>query len=103
LCFFQDQEAQIEAVRSELTKAEDRFREANEKELPEELFRVQAEEKRNELNDLVAKFTKLNSTNNSPMGWKASPDKSSPREANRRSHSPASGYPSMVAGTGRRR
>jgi hypothetical protein len=60
--FTRDQEAQIEAVRVELTKAETLFRQANEMELPEEEFRAAAEAKRNELNDLVKKFTDMNVT-----------------------------------------
>mmetsp|Transcript_49529 Transcript_49529/g.73660 ORF Transcript_49529/g.73660 Transcript_49529/m.73660 type:complete len:255 (-) Transcript_49529:684-1448(-) len=57
-----DQEEEVEAVRAELNYAEKEMREANEKELPEEKYRVMAETKRNELNDLIAKFTSLNAS-----------------------------------------
>ena len=62
---FQDQEAQLDVIRSELTEAESRFREANEKELPEEVFRIQVASKRKELNELVDKFSKLGVTKES--------------------------------------
>lgn len=55
--FTESQNLEIEAVRSELTKAEVKLREANEKELPEEAHRVAVEAKRNELNKLLKKFT----------------------------------------------
>jgi hypothetical protein len=56
----QEQEREIEAVRSELTKYEAELREANEMELPEETYRLKAEEKRKELSALMAKFAKEN-------------------------------------------
>jgi hypothetical protein len=43
-------------VQAELTKAEAALREANENELPEEKYRVVVEEKRKDLNDMLAKF-----------------------------------------------
>jgi len=60
LHFTKQQEEEVEAVRSELTRAEDKLREANEMELPEETYRVACEQKKKELNDLMAKFTELN-------------------------------------------
>jgi hypothetical protein len=59
LHFTSEQEAEIEAVRLALTKAEKMLLDANENELPEETFRVQAEAKRRELNDLMAKFANV--------------------------------------------
>eukprot|EP00816_Leptocylindrus_hargravesii_P003936 CAMPEP_0196825852 /NCGR_PEP_ID=MMETSP1362-20130617/93297_1 /TAXON_ID=163516 /ORGANISM="Leptocylindrus danicus, Strain CCMP1856" /LENGTH=214 /DNA_ID=CAMNT_0042206351 /DNA_START=618 /DNA_END=1262 /DNA_ORIENTATION=+ len=58
--FTENQNLELEAVRAELTKAEAKLREANEKELPEEAHRVVVEAKRNELNALVKKFTREN-------------------------------------------
>lgn len=54
------QEEEIEQVRTQLTKITEELRNANENELPEENFRVEAEAKRKELNDLMEKFSKLN-------------------------------------------
>ena len=48
----------IESVRQELTRLETLWRQANEKELPEEVYRVQAEAKREELKNLMAQFAK---------------------------------------------
>jgi hypothetical protein len=56
LHFTADQEVELEAVRVALTKAEKELLEANENELPEETFRIKAETKRKELNDLMTKF-----------------------------------------------
>jgi hypothetical protein len=56
----QEQEREIEAVRAELTRFEAELREANENELPEESYRLKAEEKRKELNALMAKCAKEN-------------------------------------------
>lgn len=56
LHFTSEQEAELEAVRVSLTKAEKELLEANENELPEETFRIKAEAKRRELNDLMTKF-----------------------------------------------
>jgi hypothetical protein len=56
LHFTSEQEAELEAVRVALTKAEKDLLEANENELPEETFRIKAEAKRKELNDLMTKF-----------------------------------------------
>ena len=50
------QEIQLEAVRAALTKAEAQWRDANEKELPEEKFRVVVEAKRAELANLMKQF-----------------------------------------------
>ena len=58
--YSQEQEEQLETLRAELTKVEADLRNANEMELPEEMFRSQADAKRKELNDLMAKFTKEN-------------------------------------------
>lgn len=56
-CKFSDQqEEKIEAVRQELTRLESLWRAANEKELPEEVYRVQAEAKREELKNIMAQF-----------------------------------------------
>ena len=52
------QEEQLEVVRQELTRLEALWREANEKELPEEVYRVQAEAKREELKNLMKDFSK---------------------------------------------
>ena len=54
--FSTQQEEEIERVRQELTRLEAQWRQANEKELPEEVFRVQAEAKRQELKNLMAQF-----------------------------------------------
>ena len=50
----------MEALRKELTEVEEKLREANENELPEEEYRVAAEEKREELNKLMKDFAALN-------------------------------------------
>eukprot|EP00580_Thalassiosira_gravida_P007770 CAMPEP_0201627478 /NCGR_PEP_ID=MMETSP0493-20130528/2646_1 /ASSEMBLY_ACC=CAM_ASM_000838 /TAXON_ID=420259 /ORGANISM="Thalassiosira gravida, Strain GMp14c1" /LENGTH=161 /DNA_ID=CAMNT_0048097931 /DNA_START=203 /DNA_END=684 /DNA_ORIENTATION=+ len=55
-----DQDREVEDLRKELTEIEEKLREANEMELPEEDFRVAAEEKREELNGLVKGFHDLN-------------------------------------------
>ena len=47
-------------MRTELSDIEEKLREANEMELPEEDLRVAAEEKRSELNLLVKGFHELN-------------------------------------------
>mmetsp|Transcript_21099 Transcript_21099/g.38162 ORF Transcript_21099/g.38162 Transcript_21099/m.38162 type:complete len:302 (-) Transcript_21099:159-1064(-) len=57
-----EQDRQVEGLRAELTDIEEKLREANEMELPEEDFRVAAEEKRGELNELMEGFHKLNLT-----------------------------------------
>lgn len=59
------QETQLEAVRVQLTAAEEELRHANEKELPEESYRVAADAKRNELNTLLETFGRLNVDNSS--------------------------------------
>lgn len=51
------EQEEMEAVRQELTRLEALWREANEKELPEEVYRVQAEAKREELKELMKKFS----------------------------------------------
>ena len=58
------QEIELEKVRSELSSAEKRWREANEKELPEEEYRVLTEAKRKELSDLMKKFAEENESKN---------------------------------------
>lgn len=55
-----DQNRQVEALRAEVTSIEEKLREANENELPEEEYRVAAEEKRAELNDLMKEFQSIN-------------------------------------------
>jgi hypothetical protein len=57
--FTLDQEAQLETVRGEFNKAEAAWREANEKELPEEELRGKMEAKREELHALMEKFRQL--------------------------------------------
>jgi Plant specific eukaryotic initiation factor 4B len=54
------QQAQLQAVRDDLTRITEELRDANERELPEETFRVAEERKRKELNDLLAEFEKVN-------------------------------------------
>jgi hypothetical protein len=65
LHFTSEQEAELEAVRVALTKAEKDLLEANENELPEETFRIKAEAKRKELNDLMTKFAHVSVDANS--------------------------------------
>jgi hypothetical protein len=68
LHFTSEQEAELEAVRVALTKAEKDLLEANENELPEETFRIKAEAKRKELNDLMSKFAHVSVDANSEKG-----------------------------------
>jgi hypothetical protein len=68
LHFTSEQEAELEAVRVALTKAEKELLEANENELPEEAFRIKAEAKRKELNDLMSKFAHVSIDANSEKG-----------------------------------
>lgn len=53
---FQDQEAALDHIRSQLEQAEGQLRYANENELPEERFRLLAEQKRTELSRLMQQF-----------------------------------------------
>lgn len=55
-----EQDKQVETLRAELTETEEKLREANEMELPEEDLRVAAEAKREELNELVKGFNEMN-------------------------------------------
>lgn len=55
--FSSEQEAQIESVRQELTRLEALWRDANEKELPEETYRLKVEGKRDELKKLMTEFS----------------------------------------------
>ena len=55
-----EQDRRIEALRKELTAVEERLREANEMELPEEDLRIESESKREELNVLIAAFHEAN-------------------------------------------
>lgn len=55
-----EQEAQAEAIRLELTAAEEAFWDANENEMPEEALRLEVEKKRKELHDLMEKFQEMN-------------------------------------------
>mmetsp|Transcript_12773 Transcript_12773/g.19037 ORF Transcript_12773/g.19037 Transcript_12773/m.19037 type:complete len:284 (-) Transcript_12773:141-992(-) len=55
-----EQDRQVEGLRKELTEVEEKLREANEQELPEEEYRVAAEEKREELNKLMKEFAEMN-------------------------------------------
>ena len=59
---FKAQEIELEKVRGELSSAEKRWREANEKELPEEEYRVLTEAKRKELSELMKKFAEENNS-----------------------------------------
>jgi hypothetical protein len=68
LHFTSEQEAELEAVRVALTKAEKELLEANENELPEETFRIKAEAKRKELNDLMTKFAHVSVDHASEKG-----------------------------------
>lgn len=56
----QDQNEEIQAIQAQLTNAEADLRDANEKELPEESYRVVVEQKRKELHDLMEVFQKEN-------------------------------------------
>jgi hypothetical protein len=51
---------EVEGLREELTEAEQKLRDANEMELPEEQYRVVVDKKRTELKELMETFTKLN-------------------------------------------
>lgn len=55
-----EQDRQVELLRKELTEIEEKMREANENELPEEEYRVAAEGKREELNELMRRFQEVN-------------------------------------------
>ncbi|KAL7483780.1 hypothetical protein ACHAWX_000187, partial [Stephanocyclus meneghinianus] len=55
-----EQNRRVEAVRAELEEIEAQLREANENELPEEEYRVAAERKRDELNELMKEFQSVN-------------------------------------------
>lgn len=55
-----DQNRQVETLRTELTDLENKLREANENELPEEEYRVATETKRSELNALMKEFEEIN-------------------------------------------
>mmetsp|Transcript_8767 Transcript_8767/g.18227 ORF Transcript_8767/g.18227 Transcript_8767/m.18227 type:complete len:361 (+) Transcript_8767:59-1141(+) len=55
-----EQDRQVELLRKELTEIEAKMREANENELPEEEYRVAAEGKREELNELMRMFQEVN-------------------------------------------
>jgi len=59
--YSKSQEVELDAVRRELKAAENRWRDANEKELPEEEFRLLTEQKRKDLKDLMEKFALENS------------------------------------------
>ena len=52
----QKQQNQLAKLRRQLTKAEELWRDANENEMPEEKYRVMAENKRNELHNLELSF-----------------------------------------------
>lgn len=68
--FNQKQETWLETVRAELTVAEENLREANENEMPEEVFRVIVEQKRKELNNLLEKFKEANAREPNGVGGK---------------------------------
>ena len=55
-----EQDAEAESIRLALSKAEDAYWDANEKELPEEDLRLDMEAKRKELHDLLEKFQEIN-------------------------------------------
>lgn len=83
LHFTAEQEAELEAVRVALTKAEKDLLEANENELPEETFRIKAEAKRKELNDLMTKFAHVSVDPNSEKGETRGFERPSERERQR--------------------
>lgn len=58
--FTKDQDAEIQAVQAELSRAEADLRNANEQELPEEKYRVVVEQKKKEMNEMVEQYTKEN-------------------------------------------
>ena len=60
------QQAQVEAVRQSLTRLELQWRDANEKELPEEKFRLAVEAKRDELHTLLQQIDKDNKNKKKP-------------------------------------
>jgi hypothetical protein len=64
ICFTVDQQRQIDCIRDQVRALEGAFREANEKELPEEDLRQQTDAKRQELHELMTRFR----TENSPSG-----------------------------------
>lgn len=53
---------QVNTLQKELDHVEKLRREANEKELPEEQYRVEVEKKKKELNDLMKQFSEMNAT-----------------------------------------
>jgi hypothetical protein len=55
-----EQDRRVETLRKELTDVEERLREANEMELPEEDLRVESESRREDLNALIASFHEAN-------------------------------------------
>jgi hypothetical protein len=58
--FSPEEEEKIEQVRKELSHLESLWRDANEKELPEEVYRVQAEAKREILKNMMKRFSSTN-------------------------------------------
>lgn len=60
LRFTKEQEEELEILRAGLTKVEEELRDANERELPEEKFRVETERRRKELNEVMKNFQELN-------------------------------------------
>ena len=77
-CILAEQDKQVEDLRKELTEVEEKLREANENELPEEEYRVAAEEKRQELNKLMKEFAEMNVTGASADGEEADAKDSKP-------------------------
>jgi hypothetical protein len=86
LHFTSEQEAELEAVRVALTKAEKDLLEANENELPEETFRIKAEAKRKELNDLMTKFAHVSVDGNKEGGQGEGRQFERPSERERQRH-----------------
>ena len=58
--FSRDQEFQLRKLQDELEMAQEKWRDANEKELPEEQWRLLVERKRRALNDLMAQYKEEN-------------------------------------------
>lgn len=57
-----DQELQVTTLQKELDQIQKTRREANEKELPEEQYRIEEEKKKKELNELMKEFSDTNTT-----------------------------------------
>mmetsp|Transcript_64530 Transcript_64530/g.76399 ORF Transcript_64530/g.76399 Transcript_64530/m.76399 type:complete len:212 (+) Transcript_64530:163-798(+) len=62
-----DQEMQVNTLQRELDQIQKSRREANEKELPEEHFRIAEEKKKKELNDLMKQFSEMNTADSAEL------------------------------------